>query len=73
MSGPSLKSVLDSATYSEIEKKEQDTASLGLTEGCDRYMTLNMVADEGNGHTPCIAETREEKTEVGIKPQQNPL
>lgn len=65
MSGSSLKSVLDNATCSEVEKKEQDMGSLGVTEGCDRYMTLNLVADEGNGHTPCITETREEKTTVG--------
>lgn len=72
ISGSSLKPVLDNATCNGIEKKEQDMGSPGLTEGGDRYMTLNMVADEGNGHTPCITETREEETKVGSEATTEP-
>ncbi|XP_074330163.1 pathogenesis-related homeodomain protein-like isoform X1 [Apium graveolens] len=55
MSGSSLNTVLDNATCSEIEKKEQDMGSLGLTEGCDTYMTPKVRS---------ITKTWEERTKV---------
>ncbi|KAL1831638.1 hypothetical protein ACET3Z_001289 [Daucus carota] len=64
LSGSSLKSIPDNAACDET-KEEQDKGSLGVTEGCDRDVTLNMVTDEGNGHIPGITETSNGNTKVG--------
>lgn len=45
------KSVLDNATCGKGKKKKQGKGTTAVIERCDKDMTSNMVAEEGNRHT----------------------